>query len=70
MKRISYNQMVIGLDQLMFSNQITNREQAEMYAAAINEYLTQCGWDWNSVISYMAEEDDGQASTFSAGISN
>jgi hypothetical protein len=69
-KRLPYNQMVIGLDQLMFSNQIINQEQAEMYAEAINNYLKQCGWDWDQVINYMAEESDGQASTFSAGTSN
>lgn len=65
MKRISYNQMVIGLDKLFFTLPDSTQDQSE----TIEAYLEACGWDWNSVLNYMAQENE-QAPSLPARISN
>lgn len=57
MKRIPYQQMVIGLDKLFFGGTITNGDQAEERADTIEAYLEGCGWDWDSVLEEMCREE-------------
>ena len=52
MKRLSYNQMVLGLDQLFFSDKLENMEQAEERADTIEAYLESCGWTWDELLNY------------------
>jgi hypothetical protein len=71
MKRIPYDQMMIGLDQLLLSNQITNHEQTILYAEAIDNYLASTGWSWDLIINYMIEENTyGKAKSISTRTSN
>ena len=71
MKRIPYNQMMIGLDQLLLSNQITNHQQAEVYAEAIDNYLAATGWSFDDIIQHMIEENTyGEAQSIPARVSN
>lgn len=59
MKKIPYQQLVIGLDKLFFGGKIENRGQAEERADTIEAYLEGCGWDWDSVLEEMCHENDG-----------
>jgi hypothetical protein len=54
--RIPYNQMVIGLDRLMFHLPIENQQQAEDRAATIDAYLEACGYSWDDLIGGVLEE--------------
>jgi hypothetical protein len=52
MKRLSYSQMVLGLDQLLFGGKLENIEQAEECAATIEAYMQACGWTWDELLNY------------------
>lgn len=56
MKRIPYNQMIMGLDQLFMGGKISNQEEAERRADTIDAYIEGCGWDWDSILDYIGEE--------------
>jgi hypothetical protein len=58
MKRLDFKQMLIGLDQLMMHGKIDNQEQTVLQADAIDEYLKQTGWDWDSVLQEMCYEQN------------
>jgi hypothetical protein len=59
MKRIPYQQMIQGLDQLLFNFRITNQHTTEQYAEVIDEYLQDCQWSWDDIIEYMSKEKEG-----------
>jgi hypothetical protein len=54
--RIPYNQMVIGLDRLMFHLPIENQQQALERAATIDAYLEACGWNWDDLLNGVFSE--------------
>jgi hypothetical protein len=54
--KITYQQMLIGLDQLMFCSHISNQSEAETYAEVIETYLQQCGWSWDLILKEMSNE--------------
>jgi hypothetical protein len=58
-KRISYQELVIGLDKLFFGGQISNQEQAEERADTIDAYLEACGWTWDLILQEMCREEAG-----------
>lgn len=58
MYRISFDQMLKGLDQLFFNGKINNSQQAQLYADAIDSYLEQSGWDLDAVLDFMVHEHD------------
>lgn len=60
MKRISYSQLTIGLDQLFFGGKLENMEQAVERADTIEAYLEANGWDWDSVLEEMSREETPQ----------
>ena len=54
MKAIQYDQMIIGLDNLFFSEtDYPDSERAEL----IEAYLEATGWDWNAILQHMLNED-------------
>lgn len=57
MKRISYQELVIGLDKLFFGGQISNQTEAEERAETIEAYLEACGWSWDSILEEMCREE-------------
>lgn len=58
MKKISYEQMIMGLDQLFMGGKISNQEEAERRADTIDAYLEGCGWDWDSILEAMSSEPE------------
>jgi hypothetical protein len=58
MRRVPFSQMVIGLDKMFFGTQLGGMHATSLQADAIDQYLVNCGWDWDSVIEYMCNEQD------------
>lgn len=52
MKRVPYEQFVIGLDNLFFGTKIENMEQAEERADTIDAYMEACGWTWDDLLNH------------------
>lgn len=59
-KKITYEQLVIGLDKLFFGRKLENQEQAEEQADTIDAYLEACGWTWDLVLEEMCREQTPQ----------
>lgn len=57
MKKLPYNQLVLGLDKLFFGDKIENQEQAEERIDTIEAYLEACGWSWDSILEEMCREE-------------
>jgi hypothetical protein len=58
MKRIPYEQMIQGLDQLLFNFRITNEQKVEQYATEIDDYLRDCQWTWDDIIEHLIKEQE------------
>lgn len=57
MKKIPFNQMIIGLDDLFFRGKPLQCIQDGMERVdTIEAYLEGCGWSWDDIISRMADE--------------
>lgn len=67
MKRLDWNQMIIGLDKLMLHGDIHNQQDAERQAALIETYLAGLGWTWDDVLKGMSDE---KAHNVSTGVSD
>lgn len=72
MKRLSYNQMVVGLDKLFFGGVLKTDSQAQDQLETIDAYLEACGWTWDDIIEEMLHEDfeDQTTTKQSSGNSN
>ena len=57
MKRLSYEQMVLGLDQLFFGGKLSNQDEAVERADTIDAYIEACGWSWDSILEHMSHEE-------------
>lgn len=56
-KRISYQQMIIGLDALFFSKPLQSTEQAIERVDTIEAYLESCGYTWDDILDYILAEE-------------
>lgn len=57
MKRISYEQMIIGLDNLFFSNPVQSVKQATERIETIEAYLDSCGYTWDDILNHILAEE-------------
>jgi len=60
MKRLPYQQMILGLDRLLLNSRITDWQSTAQHADAIDEYIEQCGWSWKDIIDYMIKETEAK----------
>lgn len=59
--KLSYEQMVIGLDKLFFEGNLVSLQQVTDRSETIDAYLEACGWSWDQLIDHLANE---QTTTF------
>jgi hypothetical protein len=52
MKKIPFDQMIIGLDNLFFKDHYDVVKDADL----IDAYIEGCGWDWGSILEYLSKE--------------
>jgi hypothetical protein len=59
--KLSYQQMVVGLDKLFFCANL-NESQSETIERAntIEAYIESCGYTWKDITDYMANEDHNE----------
>lgn len=57
MKRLSYEQMIIGLDQLFFEGKLSSQIEAEERVDTIEAYIEACGWNWDSILEHTSHEE-------------
>lgn len=63
MKRLPYNQMVVGLDKLFFGYISKDDDQDQERLDTIEAYLEACGWSWDDIIKEMLHEEVGNQAT-------
>ncbi len=54
--KLSYEQMIIGLDKLMFQGDLRSLKDAEERMETIEAYIASTGWTWQLITDYMSEE--------------
>jgi hypothetical protein len=62
-KKIPYNQMIAGLDRLLFGSVLTNQQEAEDRIETIEAYLEGTGYCWDDIINRMIDEEVPSIST-------
>lgn len=63
MKLVSYQQLSVELDKMIFGGALKNSEQAEERADTIEAYLEATGWSWDEILEEMYREAPSQVST-------
>lgn len=59
--KLSYEQMIIELDKLFLNVPLDEtRQELIERAATIEAYIEACGWSWESITNYMANEDSNE----------
>lgn len=56
MKRIAWDEMILGLDRLLLGAGIDSYQTAEQHAAVIDAYLEASGWSWDMILQEMLNE--------------
>ena len=57
MKKISFEQMIIGLDDLFFGKTLQSVQEATDRADLIEAYLEVTGYSWNDIIDHLLAEE-------------